>query len=94
MLITSFENLSDEIIMTIMEYSDDDGNDLLLYTCLKVNGGRFLLIQYLIKIGCYQQKANFHGQTLNDILEMEKNQQLLKFLKTEQLIQMNPETNK
>ncbi|CAF4196591.1 unnamed protein product, partial [Adineta steineri] len=39
---------------------DEDGNDPLLYVCLKVNGCRHRLIEYLIGMGCDIHKRNVH----------------------------------
>ncbi|CAF1352136.1 unnamed protein product [Rotaria sordida] len=38
---------------------DEDGNDPLLYICLKVSGCRHRIIEFLIKIGSNLQRTNF-----------------------------------
>ncbi|CAF1000934.1 unnamed protein product [Rotaria magnacalcarata] len=59
---------------------DEDGNDPLLYICIKVYGCRHRIIQYLIKSGADLQRKNFRGQNFIDTLQLEKNRKLFKKL--------------
>ncbi|CAF1055498.1 unnamed protein product [Adineta steineri] len=61
-----------DIYPSLIHMLDKDGNNPLLYVCLTVDGRRYLIIKLLIEIGCNQQIESFHGQTFNDILQLEK----------------------
>ncbi|CAF1049543.1 unnamed protein product [Adineta steineri] len=65
---------------------DEDGNDILLYLCLKVRGCRYRFIKYLIKMGCNTQRINHYGQSFFNALELKQNQKLLKKLFEHEII--------
>ncbi|CAF0759762.1 unnamed protein product [Adineta ricciae] len=56
---------------------DKDGNNLLLFTCLKVAGRRYRLVELLIQIGCDPQQENSHGMNFYHALHLHKNRWLL-----------------
>ncbi|CAF2820889.1 unnamed protein product [Rotaria sp. Silwood2] len=62
--------------ITVLNELDEDGNDFLLYLCLKVLGCRHRFIQYLIKIGCNIQRKNSFDQSFFDVIELEQNRKL------------------
>ncbi|CAF1348586.1 unnamed protein product [Rotaria sordida] len=68
---------------------DEDGNDPLLYICLKVSGCRHRIIEFLIKIGSNLQRINFKGQNFIDVLQLQRNQKLLKKLIEQDIITIN-----
>ncbi|CAF0857302.1 unnamed protein product [Adineta steineri] len=78
-----------DIYPSLVHILDKDGNDLLLYTCLKVVGPRYSLMRILIQAGCNQQRENGLGQTLMDALQLEPNRDVLEFLKNEGVIKVN-----
>ena len=65
---------------------DQDGNDLLLYGCLKVTGRRYSMIEFLSELSCHQQRQNNQGLTWIDTLQLEHNRKLLQWLKTKSTI--------
>ncbi|UJR12442.1 hypothetical protein I4U23_016618 [Adineta vaga] len=65
---------------------DDDGNDLLLYACLKVTGHRYPMIKFLIETLYNQYKKNKYGQTWIQTLHMKHNKKLLQELQTNGVI--------
>ncbi|CAF3341430.1 unnamed protein product [Rotaria socialis] len=76
-----------ELSKSVLNLIDDDGNDLLLYLCLKVRGCRHRFIQYLIGIRSNTQRINYHGQSLIDILKLKNNRSLLKKLIEHEIIE-------
>jgi hypothetical protein len=71
---------------------DEDGNDLLLYTCLKVRGCRHRIIEFLIIMGCNLQRRNFHNENFIDALQLRRNQSLLKDLLKNEIIEIDDQT--
>ncbi|CAF3348847.1 unnamed protein product [Rotaria socialis] len=65
---------------------DEDGNDPLLYICIKVYGCRHRIIQDLIKSGADLQRTNFKGQNFIDTLQLQKNRKLFKKLIEHEII--------
>jgi len=59
---------------------DEEGNDPLLYICLKVNGCRHRIIEVLIKTGCDIERRNFKGQNFLEILQLQRNERLFQNL--------------
>ena len=59
---------------------DKNGNNLLLFICLKVSGCRHRIIEFLIQIGCDLEKQNHNGEHFYHALKLKKNQKLLKNL--------------
>ncbi|UJR32385.1 hypothetical protein I4U23_019847 [Adineta vaga] len=66
--------LSPDLIHT----KDENGNNPLVYICLKVRGCRERIIEYLIRIGCDTQQRNHNGENFFDAIQMKSNQNLLK----------------
>jgi hypothetical protein len=56
---------------------DEDGNDPLLYICLKVSGLRHRIVESLIKMGSDLQRRNCQGQNFLDTLQLSRNKKLL-----------------
>ncbi|UJR32303.1 hypothetical protein I4U23_019767 [Adineta vaga] len=56
---------------------DKDGNNLLLFTCLKVSGRRYRIVELLIQMGCDSQQQNLHGINFTTALRLQKNRWLL-----------------
>ncbi|CAF4144267.1 unnamed protein product [Rotaria sp. Silwood2] len=56
----------------------EDGNDPLIYRCVKVYGCRHRIIEFLIQIGANLQRMNFKEQNVVDVLQLQRNQKLLK----------------
>ncbi|CAF1384812.1 unnamed protein product [Rotaria sordida] len=67
-------NLSPSLIHRL----DEDGNDPLLYVCLKVRGRRHRLIEYLIKMESDLQRRNSKDENVFDVLQLKGNRNLLK----------------
>ncbi|CAF4122153.1 unnamed protein product [Adineta steineri] len=65
---------------------DEDGNDPLLYICLKVKGCRHRLIECLIDIGCDIYKKNVHGEHFLQAIQLKRNRKLLKQLIEHEII--------
>jgi hypothetical protein len=65
---------------------DEDGNDPLLYICLKVSGCRHRIIEFLIKMGSDLQRRNYQGQNFTDILQLQRNKKLLRTLFEHEII--------
>ncbi|CAF4222191.1 unnamed protein product, partial [Adineta steineri] len=55
---------------------DEDENDALLYTCLKVSGLRHRIIELLIKMGSNMERRNSQGLNFMDTLELPRNRSL------------------
>ena len=66
---------------------DEDGNDPLLYICLKVHGCRHRIIEFLIKMGSDLQRRNIKGENFMEVLQLQKNQKLLQKLIEHEIIQ-------
>ena len=65
------------LIPALVQQIDDDGNDALLYICLKVTGCRHNLVALLIKMGCDVYRKNIHGEHFFQALQLRKNRILL-----------------
>jgi hypothetical protein len=65
---------------------DEHGNDPLLYVCLKVNGCRHRLIEFLIGMGSDLHKRNIHGEHFIQAIQLKRNRKLLKQLTEHELI--------
>ncbi|CAF0882332.1 unnamed protein product [Rotaria sordida] len=78
----------------VLNELDEDGNDLLLYLCLKVHGCRHRFIQYLIKIDCNIQRKNFFNQSFFDVIELKRNRKLLTKLFEHEIISIDKITGK
>ncbi|UJR13342.1 hypothetical protein I4U23_000360 [Adineta vaga] len=65
---------------------DEDGNDCLLYICLKVSGCRHRIIEYLIEMGSNVHRKNNNGQDFMNALQLQRNQKLLKHLIEHEII--------
>jgi hypothetical protein len=65
---------------------DEDGNDPLLYICLKVSGCRHRIIEFLIKMGSDLQRRNYQGQNFTDVLQLHRNKKLLRTLFEHEII--------
>lgn len=66
-------SLSKSVLNTI----DEDGNDLLLYVCLKVGGCRHRFIEFLIKSGSDTYRMNRFCQSFTDVIQLKHNRSLL-----------------
>ncbi|CAF4329422.1 unnamed protein product, partial [Adineta steineri] len=73
---------------------DENGNDILLYLCLNVRGGRHRFIEYLIKMGCNTQRINYCGQSFFNAIELKQNQKLLNKLFEHEIILFDNLTGK
>jgi hypothetical protein len=71
---------------------DEDGNDPLLYICLKVRGCRHRIIKLLITMGCDLQRKNLNGENFFDAIQLERNQSLLKDLLKNQTIKIDDQS--
>jgi hypothetical protein len=78
-----------QIYPSLKHTLDQDGNDLLLYGCLKVTGRRYSMIEFLSEVRCHQQRQNNHGLTWIDTLHLEHNRKLLQWLKTKGIINVD-----
>jgi ankyrin repeat protein len=65
---------------------DEDGNDPLLYICLKVSGLRHRIIESLIQMGSDLQRRNCQGQNFLDTLQLPRNKKLLQRLYEHEII--------
>ncbi|CAF0891761.1 unnamed protein product [Adineta steineri] len=59
---------------------DEDENDALLYTCLKVSGLRHRIIELLIKMGSNMERRNSQGLNFMDTFQLSRNRSLSKKL--------------
>ncbi|CAF1184717.1 unnamed protein product [Rotaria sordida] len=75
-LVKQLLNLSPSFIHRL----DEDGNDPLLYVCLKVRGCRYRLIEYLIRMGSDLQRRNLKDENVFDVLQLKRNRNLLEIL--------------
>ena len=71
---------------------DEYGNDPLLYMCLKVRGCRHRIIKFLIMIGCDIQRRNLNNENFFDVIQLKRNQSLLKDLLGDEIIKINDES--
>ena len=76
-----------EHIPSLIHRLDEDGNDPLLYTCLKVRGCRHRLIEYLISIGCETTRMNCFDIDFHQALQLKKNHNLREQLRDHEIIQ-------
>lgn len=76
-----------EHIPSLIHRLDEDGNDPLLYTCLKVRGCRHRLIEYLISIGCDTARTNCFDIDFHQALQQKKNHKLREQLLDHEIIQ-------
>lgn len=72
---------------SLIDRLDEEGNDPLLYICLKVRGCRERLIEYLLKQGCDTQRRNIHGENFLSALHLEKNRTLLQKLLEHEILE-------
>ncbi|CAF1202197.1 unnamed protein product [Rotaria sordida] len=75
-LVKQLLNLSPSFIHRL----DEDGNDPLLYVCLKVCGCRHRLIEYLIRMGSDLRRRNLKDENVFDVLQLKRNRNLLEIL--------------
>ncbi|CAF1057355.1 unnamed protein product [Adineta steineri] len=80
--------------LIILNEIDEDGNDILLYLCLKARGCRHRFIEYLIKMGCNTQRINYCGQSFFNVIELKQNQKLLNKLFEHEIILFDNLTGK
>ncbi|KAG0419665.1 hypothetical protein DMUE_6369, partial [Dictyocoela muelleri] len=66
-----------ELSPSLIHELDKDGNNPLLYLCLKVRGCRDQIIRFLIKIGCDIQRRNSNGENFFDAIQLKQNRNLL-----------------
>lgn len=74
---------------SLIDRLDDEGNDPLLYVCLKVRGCRERLIEYLIGRGCETERRNSNGENFSDALKLGRNRHLLKKLIEQEIIRLD-----
>ncbi|CAF0821960.1 unnamed protein product [Adineta steineri] len=75
-----------EIFPHLISEVDNDGNDPLLYICLKVYGCRHRIIEHLIKMGSDLERKNIQGQNFMAVLQLQRNRKLLKTLYEKEII--------
>ncbi|CAF1487460.1 unnamed protein product [Adineta steineri] len=75
-----------KLSISVLNEIDENGNDILLYLCLKVRGCRHRFIEYLIKMGCNTQRINYCGQSFFNAIELKQNQKLLNKLFEHEII--------
>jgi ankyrin repeat protein len=68
---------------------DEDGNDPLLYICLKVYGCRHRIIEFLIKMGSDLERRNLNGQNFMETLQLQRNQKLFQKLIEHEIIKID-----
>jgi hypothetical protein len=71
---------------------DEDGNDLLLYACLKIRGCRHRIIEFLITMGHDLQKRNFNGVNFIDAIQLKQNRRVLDKLLEREIVKINSES--
>ncbi|CAF2785736.1 unnamed protein product [Rotaria sp. Silwood2] len=76
----------------LLDQSDENGNDPLLYVCLKVRGCRHRIVEFLLKIGCNPQRQNFNGENFVDAIKLSRNRTLLEKLVEEAVIKIDDES--
>ncbi|CAF0987703.1 unnamed protein product [Adineta steineri] len=75
-----------ELFPHLISEVDNDGNDPLLYICLKVYGCRHRIIEHLIKMGSDLERKNIQGQNFMAALQLQRNRKLLKTLYEKEII--------
>jgi hypothetical protein len=80
------------LLPSLIDRLDSDGNDSLLYVCLKGRGCRQRLVEYLLKIGCDGQRRNLTGQNFIDALQLRRNRKLLEKLIEQETIRIDPDS--
>jgi ankyrin repeat protein len=75
-----------KISPSLIDQLDEDGNDPLLYICLKVYGCRHRIIELLIKMGCDIERRNFKGQHFLEVLQLQRNKKLFQTLTEHEII--------
>ncbi|CAF1499599.1 unnamed protein product [Adineta steineri] len=83
-----------KLSISVLNEIDENGNDILLYLCLKVRGCRHRFIEYLIKMGCNTQRINYCGQSFFNAIELKENQKLLNKLFEHEIILFDNLTGK
>jgi ankyrin repeat protein len=71
---------------------DEDGNDPLLYICLKVRGCRHRIIEFLIMMGCDLYRRNLNNENFIDAIQLRRNQSLLKNLLENEIIKIDDQS--
>ncbi|CAF4324433.1 unnamed protein product [Rotaria sp. Silwood2] len=71
---------------------DEDGNDPLLYACLKARGCRHRIVEYLIEMGCDLERRNLQDKNFSDALQLEGNKNLMEKLIEHEIIQIDHES--
>jgi ankyrin repeat protein len=77
-----------KLLPSFIHRLDEDGNDPLLYVCLKVRGCRHRLVEFFIEMGCDLQRRN-SGQNFIDVLQLKRNRKLLENLIEREIIQID-----
>ncbi|CAF4251705.1 unnamed protein product, partial [Rotaria sp. Silwood2] len=75
--------------LSLLTQLDDDGNDPLLYVCLKVGDSRHRTIESLLQMGCNLLTRNLNGENFIDAIQLERNRKLLKKLVERKVIKMD-----
>ncbi|CAF0897608.1 unnamed protein product [Adineta ricciae] len=81
--------LIEKILMlspNLIDELDENGNDPLLYICLRVNGCRHRIIEFLINMGSDLQRKNNDGQNFLNALQLPRNKKLLEVLYEQEII--------
>ena len=76
----------------LIDQLDDDGNDALLYMCLKVRGCRHCIVELLIELGSDRERRNVHGEHFLGSLQLTRNRTLLERLIERGTCQIDPTT--
>lgn len=79
-----------KLLPSLVHQLDEDGNDPLLYVCLKVQGCRHRLVEFFIEMGCDLQRRNTKGENFIDALQLQRNRKLLENLIERETIQIDP----
>ena len=67
-------------IPTLIHQLDEEGNDPLLFVCLKVSGCRHRLVEFLVAMGSDWQRRNSHDEHFFQVLQHRRNRTLLERL--------------
>ncbi len=78
-----------KILPSVVHQWDEDGNDPLLYVCLKVRGCRHRLVEFFIEMGCDLQRRNSKGENFIDVLQLKRNRKLLENLLERETVQID-----
>ena len=73
----------------LFDRCDEDGNDPLLYVCLKVRGCRHRLVEFLLEMGCDYQRKNSNGEHFAYALRLERNRHLIENLFAHEIIHID-----